>query len=191
MILPLILMGFIFFGGFHFLKKTDQFTNEQIAQTMTLDVDVKEENENILVEGTWNWNGTPQDIIIGDDYIGITLADENNKPIDFAVKEAKLQLYDHEEVIFETLGEKSGQGYVFSFPNQLEENQVFGYKGSFSLTMTTDKPIENQVIVSYLHTWADHGGILSTDPRFLNVEFTNPINDQFWVIERFSKLKEE
>lgn len=184
-------MGFIFFGGYNFLKEADQFTNAQLAETISLDVKVEQMEEIIKVDGTWNWNETPQDIIIGDDYIGITVIDHNHDAVDIDVTNAELKLMQNDEVIFETKGEKRGLGYIFEFPNKLDEQKLFGFQGEFSITFANQSFDANQVVVGYLHTWADHGGLISDDTRFLKIEFNENIQDAYWVIERFNSLKEE
>lgn len=184
-ILPLILMIFIFFGGYYFLKESDQMTNEQLAQTISFDAILTETDDQIWIEGQWDWNEIPQDAIIGDDYIGITLTNSANEVVDFTVSEPKLKLINDGETIYEAEGKKRGSGYLFAFPNKVSGQKLFGKKGSFSLMIDQPVPEDYQVIASFLHTWADHGGLKSEDPRFLTVEFEQNIYGKYWVIEQF------
>lgn len=185
-LLPLILMGVIFFGGYLFLKQSSQFTNEQLAETIFLNVRVKQTENRTTIEGEWDWNEVPQDEIVGDDFIGITLLDENHHPVDFQAAKATLKLYDDNNVIFQTTGEKRGKGYLFTFPNKLEGQHLYGYRGLFSLE-TNGAILEDgmKIAVSYLHTWKDGVRFPSDDTRFQQVDFAKDIDGHYWVIERF------
>ena len=101
----------------------------------------------------------------------------------------KLQLIYQDEIIHETEGDASENGYLFTIPNELRDQIVFGNEGVFSIIAEPQQNEDVQVIVSYLHTWSEHGGLSIEDSRFLSPQFKKGPNESYWVIERFAEGK--
>lgn len=182
-------MGFIFYGGYYFLEEANQMTNEELSHLVSLDVDVNSIGNQVEISGVWNWNEVPQDGIVGHDYIGITLQNNLGEVITDSIIDAQLQLVFLNDIVYETAGVPSENGFIFEFPNEFLDQVVFGNEGNFQLLLEPQENEELQIIVSYLHTWKDHGGLISDDSRFLSPQFNNDMDEYYWVIERFETGK--
>lgn len=163
-------------------------TNEELSQVVSLDMDVNPVDEYKLeIKGNWKWNEVPQDGIIGEDYIGISVLNSSGVSVSGPFLNGKLQLTFQDEIIYETEGHPSENGYLFSFPNELKDQIVFGNEGEFSIIAEPQQKEDVQVIVSYLHTWSEHGGLSIGDSRFLSPQFEKGPIESYWVIERFEE----
>ncbi|PSL42336.1 hypothetical protein B0H94_11640 [Salsuginibacillus halophilus] len=183
-LLPLLLMVILFAGGWFYIQQADTITNEDLSNHVQLEVE-KTETSPYVVEAEWSWSETPEDGLAGDDYIGVSLKDEEGEPLSGEVLEQAELTLDHAgETVYETEGEVLDTGIIFSFPNATEENEVYGSSGK--MTVTTEEET-TETVISYLHTWAEHEGLDKQDPRFFDPAFlgNDNIEDAYWVIDRF------
>ncbi|WP_156816990.1 hypothetical protein [Salsuginibacillus kocurii] len=187
-ILPIFLMAFMFFGGWFYLQQSDVISNEDLYEHVELEAQL-EENSTQQLDVSWEWRETPEEGLVGEDYIGISVIDEDEQPLlSEEIEEASLQLFDGEDVIYETEGEEVENGIIFSFPNELEENVTYGNEGHINMTITGSA---ESASVSYLHTWVEHDGLESEDARFFSPSFAGQDEENVsWVIERFVEAGE-
>ncbi len=184
-ILPLLLMGFIFYGGYHYLNQSAAITNEQLFQVIDMDANISKFNETVEVHGTWNWEEMPIEGLIGKDYIGVSLidGDSGNQLDNLNVKQSQLFLKHGEKVIFQAEGLIVENGLIFAFPNEIIEHESYGNKGEFIVTFMLEEEITVKASIVLLHTWEEHEGLILTDARMVNPEFTGDVQVAFWTTE--------
>ncbi|MBU8905746.1 hypothetical protein [Desertibacillus haloalkaliphilus] len=192
-ILPLILMGFIFYGGYSYLNESEYVTNEELQETSVMEVSIGKMDQGYEITGSWNWNEVPVEGFLGEDYIGITLMDQLNEPFlleEGEIIENELSLIHSGQEVWTTKGKWVETGMIFSFPNELKDHESLGDQGQLKLVISSEEIEEPQVSMSYLHTWVEHQGLLLEEPRFLTPTFNG---DQgkvpYWVIERIDHLQ--
>jgi hypothetical protein len=186
LILPLLVMIFIIYSGIHFLDQANVMTNEELSETMTFEVGFEQKDHVIEVSGHWNWNDIPQDIFVGDDYIGVSVMDESGNLVEDLFKQSTVQLLHNEEVVYEVAGKQTDTGLIFAFPNKFENHKGYGNQGNFTVEINLPQFEQGwQFVASYLHTWAEHSGLVESDPRFLSPEFKENMDGFYWVVERF------
>ncbi|MFB4164765.1 hypothetical protein ACE1TI_13280 [Alteribacillus sp. JSM 102045] len=192
-ILPLILMVFLFAGGSFYINQAEVINNEELDEQINWETSLSSTGEASILEASWNWNVTPDDGMEGEDYIGVTFIDENGEMMPAEIieeYELTLTLKDQE---IEEDGITADNGIIFSFPNSIEENETLGDKGSLRVE-TSGEAVPVRAVISHLHTWEEHGGLQSNDARFFDRDFGGKKdNDEsfFWVSERFVDLKNE
>ncbi|MEB1807648.1 MAG: hypothetical protein LPK26_10240 [Bacillaceae bacterium] len=184
-ILPLLLMGFIFYGGYHYLNTSDQLTNEELDTVMSLVVEASSSGDKHTINGYWDWKEMPVDGVLGHDYIGVKFVDEEQHSVDpELISGSKLELLHGEQVIYETEGTIVHDGIIFEFPNEVQEHIGYGNKGSFEIVLGDEFYSGNEVSISYLHTWEEHGGFSFEHARFSNIN----VDIEHWIIERFTTI---
>ncbi len=192
-ILPVLLMIFLFAGGSYYINQTEVVNNEELDEKINWETTLLQTEDSSVLEATWNWSVTPSDGMAGEDYIGVTFIDEKGEALPAELMDDyQLTLKVEGEDITEG-GEAANNGIIFSFPNEIEENKTLGDKGSLRVeTTSASNPV--RAVISYLHTWEDHGGLQSKDARFFNREFAGKGDKDesfFWVSERFVDLEEK
>lgn len=184
-LLPLTLMVFLFVLGGLYLIQTETVTNQSLKEEVSWEIHTSQVGDRFLLEASWNWGYLPEDGVRGEDYIGVSMLDRQGNSIPIEQYEVYELEVHHENHIRE--GELVGSGVLFSFPNALEENKVVGESGTVRIVVEGEVP-PIRAIVSYLHTWEDHDGLISKDPRFFEREFAGREADSetfYWVMERF------
>ncbi|MDA3131098.1 hypothetical protein ACFPTR_09970 [Aliibacillus thermotolerans] len=184
-ILPLIVVVFLTVLGGVYLLQADSVTNETLKEEVSWNIHTSKTGDIFSLEATWSWGHLPSDGVRGEDYIGVSLLDANGHLIPAEQYEVYELEVNHEQQIRE--GELVGSGVLFSFPNDLEENKVIGESGTVHIAIRSDIS-PKRAIISYLHTWEHHDGLVSKDPRFFEREFQgiDKGNESFfWVMERF------
>ncbi|WP_209125359.1 hypothetical protein [Alkalihalobacillus sp. BA299] len=184
-VLPLLLMGFIFFGGYHYLNTSNQMTNEDLDNVISFAIDATSNGSTHTIIGDWDWQKMPVDGVLGDDYIGVKLVEEGQEPFDFElIKGSHLVLKHGGNEIYETEGTIVNDGIVFTFPNEMQEHMGYGNMGSFEVVIVGEEFIGQEISISYLHTWDVHDDVSFDRARLSNVD----IDINHWVIERFTAI---
>ncbi|MFV8826626.1 hypothetical protein [Alkalihalobacterium sp. APHAB7] len=184
-ILPLLLMGFIFYGGYHYLNTSGQLTNEELDTVVSFVVEADSHGSKHTITGYWDWKEMPVDGMLGHDYIGVKFVEEEQDSFDpQLISGSALQLLHGEQVIFETEGTLVLDGIIFEFPNEVQEHIGYGNKGSFEIELDSKLYSGNEVSISYLHTWEEHEGF-SFDHARLSKE---NVDIEHWIIERFTTI---
>ncbi|WP_240378118.1 hypothetical protein [Bacillus piscicola] len=192
-ILPVVLMLLLFAGGSLYINKAQVVTNEKLNEQIEWDTSFEAAESGAQLEGTWEWKVMPEDGVQGLDYIGVTLLDKNGAPLPRETLKSYKLVVETKEGKKEAESEIVDNGILFSFLTEMEEYDVVGSKGSFTVETDTDI-IPERAVVSYLHTWEEHQGIKSKDARFFEREFVGKeSNDEsfFWVAERFVDVDKE
>ncbi|RSL30938.1 hypothetical protein D7Z54_23525 [Salibacterium salarium] len=193
LILPLFLMVFLFVGGAIYVNQAEEISNENLSEEVEWEKSFSENESGSTLEASWNWGIMPDDGMQGTDYIGVTLLDANGDPISGEeIKTYELTLHQNDEADIIEEGQVVENGILFSFPNEMQENQTIGDSGSLHVSHNGDN-LPEQAVISYLHTWEDHGGLDSQDARFFNRDFVGKNqNDEsfFWVMETFEDLNQ-
>ncbi|WP_096201244.1 hypothetical protein [Bacillus sp. FJAT-45350] len=185
-ILPVLLMGFIFYGGYHYLQSTNVVTNEQLHQSIDFNHEMNRLGETVELIGSWEWLDMPHEGLIGEDYIGVSLTNiETGEfiPGDEVVG-SELQLFHGHKLIYETVGQVVDNGLIFSYPNEIIEHESYGNKGGFKVSFASNYDSEYRASFTYLHTWNEHEGLKYEDARMISPVFSGTINESYWVIER-------
>lgn len=184
-ILPLILMGFIFFGGYNYLQETSSVTNELLYEKVEIEAVLEQTGENLTLSGNWLWGEMPAEGLMGDDYLGVSFLDEETGvAISIAEIEAStLQLLHGEKVVYETEGTKVGNGVVYTYPNQIVEHESYGNKGSFTVAVKLEEEKKVRASVVMLHTWEEHEGLIIEEPRMVEPQFPTITDNSYWVME--------
>ena len=183
LILPLLLMGFIFFGGYYYLNGANQMTNEELNQVIALDAEATASGEVYIIRGKWDWKEMPSDGLIGDDYIGIALLNGQTLEVD-QVKNTELTLMHGGKTVYETEGSILPDGIVFSFPNLIKEHESMGNVGTFQITIDNENLAGSELSIGYLHTWEEHSRFTLNSARLSS----DMVDANHWIIERFIKL---
>ena len=185
-IMPLFLMAFIFFGGYYFLNQNEGITNEMLYEYVDLNGKLVKMGNSYKLSGEWKWSEMPVDGFIGDDFLGISVKEKGtgNSLSVASWEQAKLRLLHSQKELYETEGKLTQDGLIFTFPNEIIDNESFGTLGEFEIIFTLKEDVEVQTLVSYLHTWSQHEGLESSDPRFLQPIFVGKKQVNHWVIEQ-------
>lgn len=189
LILPALLMGFIFWGGYYYLGQASQLTNEELSTVTFFEIDYNQVGSNVKVIGNWNWVEMPIDGLNGTDYIGVSFPEITDLgiPISEIIKSSIIELHHGDKVLYEAAGEYVKDGIVFPFPNKLLEHESYGNVGTFQLVMEKTEGI-SRLSASYLHTWTEHDGLQLEDARFLEPAFVSDAEVGYWVMERFLEM---
>ncbi|SFE30050.1 hypothetical protein [Alteribacillus iranensis] len=191
LVLPVILMLFLFGSGMYYIGQSEVVTNETLNQEISWDSVFNPSEDGSVLHGTWTWEASPEDGVEGVDYLGITFLDENDKTVSPEMIDSySLHLETRSEKI-SIDGEVVDNGVVFPFTTEMKENDVIGSKGEFKVVTQGDTQPE-RAIISYLHTWEEHDGLKTYDARFFEREFKGKEHKDesfFWVAERFVDLK--
>ncbi|WP_216829993.1 hypothetical protein [Alkalihalobacterium elongatum] len=188
-ILPLILMGFIFYGGYHYLNTSDQITNEELDSVVSLVVETSSNGNKQTISGSWDWKEMPIDGVVGQDYIGVKLVEEENQQLvnsDYILS-SKLTLRHSGKEIYETNGTFVFDGIIFEFPNEVQEHIGYGNLGTFEIVLDGEQFAGNEISVSYLHTWVEHDGLFFEQARLSEVS----LDIDYWTIERFTTIPQQ
>ncbi|WP_078552847.1 hypothetical protein [Bacillus alkalicellulosilyticus] len=180
-ILPLLVVAFLFLGGYHYIQQINTVTNEDLSQFVDVQPEIDSTGDNYSATFTWEWQEMPIEGLEGTDYIGFSFLDSEGNVIAEEIDvNGKLELLRGDQVIFESTGTIVERGIIFPFPNEVVEHESFGNKGQAVISFSQDISA-SQVVISYLHTWVEHQW-QSEDPRFIE-----GMSDTFphWVIERF------
>ncbi|OLO26923.1 hypothetical protein BTR23_21355 [Alkalihalophilus pseudofirmus] len=185
-VLPLLLMGFIFYGGYHYLNSSDEITNESLDQVLSFVVETTTNGTSQTISGNWDWKEMPIDGLLGDDYIGVKIGGEGEQDNigEEYIQSARLILKHGGKEIYETNGTLVHDGVVFTFPNELQDHIGFGNMGSFEIVIVGEAFIGTDVSISYMHTWEIHES-LSFDQARLS---TANVDIDHWIIERFTSI---
>lgn len=190
-ILPLILTVFMFASGMYYLNQTETITNEELSESISWTPQLTEEDSSSLLEAEWAWQSSPDDGIIGTDYIGVTFLDQNGETLTGnEFKEATVSLLHNGEIIWEELGEIKESGVLFTFPNRADDHETYGNDGSIEVILTGTKAEE--AVVTYLHTWKEHEEMTTEDLRFFDPSFgeSDNMDNFYWVTEQFVQVEE-
>ncbi|WP_100398360.1 hypothetical protein [Bacillus sp. FJAT-44742] len=189
-ILPVFLMIFLFVGGAVYVQQSEEVTNEALHEEVEWDTLMTHNGEDeglTTLRAAWEWTAMPSEGLAGEDYIGVTFLDEDGQPMQAELAdESHIYLTYGNEVVYEDEAVSVENGFVFSFPNETDEHQSFGDRGSIEVTVETeDNP--QRAIVSYLHTWEAHDGLEKTDARFFEPVLSGMrgSDSSYWVIERY------
>lgn len=183
--MPLFLMAFIFFAGFYYLNQNEGITNEMLYEHVDFDGKIVKMGDSYKLSGEWKWSELPQDGLVGDDFLGISVREKgtaNSLKVESWDK-AVLRLLHNQKVIYEAEGERTDAGLIFTFPNQMIDNESYGPFGEYEIVFTLKEEAEVQALVSYLHTWSEHIGLKTNDPRFLRPAFEGENHVKHWVVE--------
>ncbi|SFP22242.1 hypothetical protein [Salibacterium halotolerans] len=185
-LLPLTLMIFLFIGGGFYINQAEEVTNENLSEEVQWDSTLEPTENGARLTASWEWGHMPSDGLHGTDYIGITFLDENGEPMtgdQVERAELLLDLNNEEERSIEP--ETTSDGVLFAVPNEMEDNQAIGSSGTIDVRMSSN-PENKRVVMSYLHTWEEHGGLETSNTRFFDPSFHDKNGSSFyWVIEHF------
>ncbi|SDH49775.1 hypothetical protein SAMN05192534_106107 [Alteribacillus persepolensis] len=188
-ILPAVLVVFLFAGGSFYIQQAEVVQNDNLDEEIEWETSLEQTEKVSRLTAAWNWNATPDDGVQGNDYIGVTFIGENGEtlsPDDIDHYQLKLEGGEDME------GKTVDNGIVFSFPNEVHENQVLGKSGSFTVDISNTSP--TRAVISHLHTWESHEGLQSEDARFFEPQFVGKeTSDEsfYWVSERFVDVNEK
>ncbi|MGO4887151.1 hypothetical protein ACJ2A9_05280 [Anaerobacillus sp. MEB173] len=193
-ILPGILMIFIFYSGYQYINESESFSNEDIQNLIVASVEAEQINEQMIeITGKWDWSELPKEGLLGDDYIGVTVFEEDQPMDGERFSESMLVLYHRDKPIYEVEGQAVKNGVVFSFPTKMVEEGIYGNEGEVKLQLQISKNSfsSTKVSMTYLHTWTEHEGLQIEDSRFQSPQFLNVNGDDevpYWIIERLSTI---
>ncbi|WP_017728300.1 hypothetical protein [Halalkalibacterium ligniniphilum] len=188
LLLPGLLMIFIFLGGYLFMEQEEEMTNEELQEVIDINIDTKQENDSLFVRAAWDWTEMPVEGLYGEDYISVAI--ENEALLDkLSFDEGFLRLFYGHEVIYENKGRVVDNGVIFPFPNELREFESYGNRGEIEVLIEGEQVRAEDVSVYYLHTWTAHLGLVFDDARFESPQFENGPNVQHWVVKREAHIE--
>ncbi|WP_026674728.1 hypothetical protein [Alkalihalobacterium bogoriense] len=184
-ILPLLVVAFIFYGGYSYWQSIGSVTNEELSQYVNFDHKLEPRNDQFILTSEWEWTEMPAEGLIGTDYIGVSLLDANGQQLeDVSFANGKIELFYGNKIIYEAEGTLLENGYMFSFPNEMIEHETFGNNGRISVSFQTSDDTEgHRVSISYLHTWGEHELLHIEDARFLTTN-VNEAAIPHWILEQ-------
>ncbi|SFL67507.1 hypothetical protein [Salibacterium qingdaonense] len=185
-LLPITLMIFLFIGGGFYINQAEEVTNENLSEEVQWESELAPDENGTRLTASWEWGHMPSDGLHGTDYIGITFLNENGDSMTGdQVENAELLLNLNGGNKREVEPETTSDGVLFAVPNEMEENQTIGSSGT--INVRTNSNLENKrVVISYLHTWEEHGGLETSNTRFFDPSFHGENSNSFyWVIENF------
>ncbi|MFB5662043.1 hypothetical protein [Alteribacillus sp. HJP-4] len=189
-ILPTLLMILLFAGGGFYITQAEIVTNDELDEHVKWDTSFEENQKSAILDASWSWEVSPEDGFAGNDYIGVTILDDNGEIINSdSIQHYDIQIGENESV--EAEAETVENGVLFTFPNTMLENKTVGNEGSIAVEINGEAEPE-RAIISYLHTWEEHNGLDSKDARFFERDFSGKGNDDesfFWVMERFVNVE--
>lgn len=186
LILPAILMLVMFIGGYQFLQESETITNEELQEVIDLQVEAKETDKDLQVKANWDWTMMPTEGFYGEDYIGVTLIDEETGEArtDLEFEESKVELLSADQVIEESEGTVVENGIIFSFSNKMVEHESYGNLGKVRVTVKGEEIRPEAVRIYLLHTWVEHSPLAKEDATFTNPVFTGAANVPYWIVSR-------
>lgn len=184
-ILPLLVVAFIFYGGYSYWQSIGSVTNEELSQYVNFDHNLQPRNEQFILTSKWEWTEMPAEGLIGTDYIGVSLLDANGQQLeDVSFVNGKVELFYGNKVIYEAEGTPVENGFLFSFPNEMIEHEAFGNHGRITVSFQGAEYINGErVAISYLHTWGEHEPLQLEDARFL-VTTLDKSTIPHWILEQ-------
>ncbi|MFD2704277.1 hypothetical protein [Salibacterium lacus] len=185
-LLPITLMIFLFIGGGFYINQAEEVTNENLSEEVQWESTLEPGGNGASLTASWEWGHMPSDGLHGTDYIGITFLKDNGDPVSGSqVENAELLLHLNDGNERKLEPEATSDGVLFAVPNKMEENQTIGSSGT--INVRTNSNLQNKrVVISYLHTWEEHGGLETSNTRFFDPSFHGDNSNSFyWVIENF------
>ncbi|MGY4690280.1 hypothetical protein [Salibacterium sp. K-3] len=187
-LLPLILMFFLFIGGGFYINQAEKVSNKDLSEEVEWETTLESGENGDLLKASWQWGRMPSDGLRGTDYIGVTFLDRNGEPVtESQVENASLLLDQNSGDTMKIEPEAAANGIRFAVPNEMNENETIGSSGTVQVR-THSNLQGGRAVISYLHTWEEHGGIAAKNARFFEPSFhgKEDNNDSFyWVMEHF------
>ncbi|GAE30748.1 hypothetical protein [Halalkalibacter hemicellulosilyticus] len=179
LILPILLMVIMFVGGYYFLNGVESITNEQLEDHIDFDIEYTAQETSIVINGEWNWNVMPSEGLYGNDYIGVSVS---NDQLNYT--NAILELTYGDQVIEQIEGVDVENGIIFVFPNELVEQVSYGNSGRFQIELEHNEIVDKELNVHYLHTWTNHVPMDLEDAAFESPTFGEALEVPYWMISR-------
>ncbi|WP_100406825.1 hypothetical protein [Bacillus solitudinis] len=174
LLLPAILMVVMVFGGYYYLNNTDVVTNEELEQFAKLDSSIQETENGWEITAEWDWTMMPTDGLYGEDYLGIHLGEN------IEVVSSTLKLYHADGIVLENEGAIVENGVIFSFPNEIIENEVLGNRGTAVVKV---EKMPSNASIHLLHTWTAHSPLEKNEASLSNPLFGEAKNVPYWTLK--------
>lgn len=187
LILPTLLMIFMFVGGYIYLKQSEAVTNEELQRVIELDANTVLTGERSLrVDIEWDWTTMPKEGLRGDDYIGVALMDKDSDEVrtDVKVSHATLELTFGDDVLKKIEGNVVDNGVIFVFPNRVSDNRSYGNVGRATVVFEGERLDETLTRVHYLHTWTEGPSLKLEDALFSDPSFEGEGEVPYWLLSR-------
>ncbi|BAB05155.1 hypothetical protein P4631_13075 [Halalkalibacterium halodurans] len=178
---PATLMVLLFIGGYFYLQQETEFSNEELKDVVSFDVEAEAIENQLTVQVEWDWNAMPTDGLYGMDYISIAMMEPADEIV-FTEGDIRL-FYGHEE-IFRSKGKVVSDGVIFSFPNELRDFESFGNLGEIVVDIEGEQLEKTELTVYYVHTWSHHLGMLRDSAKLDEPSFENGPNVPYWVLTK-------
>ena len=188
LLLPLTVMVGLFIIGYLSLSQSQSVTNEELNRFITFEIEANSENEDSKVYINWQWMDYPSDGLLGNDYIEIVLLNEDREPVDFILTNSQLKLFQSEEIIYENeILHQSKDGFIFTFPNKVEENLLYGPYGELNFILSEQAEETKYIEARYYHTWEGLHTSL-TEGENISEWLDDAGTGEYWVIQRTERL---
>lgn len=185
-LLPVSVMFLLFYFGYQYINSSETATNESLQNDIVISLDANRNGKEVLLRGTWDWTQMPIDGLIGDDYIMITIKQEDDTPIDFLnVLSAELFLLKGKQQLQSVIGEVDPNGIVFTFPNKIVDHESFGNRGEVVVVLQIADEASYIATFTYVHTWVDHQLVGLNQLYSLEADLQDILTNKYWSVKRF------
>lgn len=185
-LLPVSVMFLLFYFGYQYINSSETATNESLQNDIVISLDANRNGQEVLLRGTWDWTQMPVDGLIGDDYIIITIKQEDETPIDsLNVLSAELFLLKGEQQLQSVIGEVDPNGIVFIFPNKIVDHESFGNRGEIEVVLQLADEASYIATFTYIHTWVDHQLVGFNQLYSLEAGLQDILTNKYWSVKRF------
>ncbi|QOY36117.1 hypothetical protein AWH56_026355 [Anaerobacillus isosaccharinicus] len=185
-LLPVSVMFLLFYFGYQYINSSETATNESLQNDIVISLDANRSGQEVLLRGTWDWTQMPVDGLIGDDYIMITIKQEDDTPINsLNVLSAELFLLKGEQQLQSVIGEVDPNGIVFTFPNKIVDHESFGNRGEIEVVLYLADEASYIATFTYVHTWVDHQLVGFNQLYSLEAGLQDILTNKYWSVKRF------
>ncbi len=186
--LPVGVMILLFYLGYHYINNTDAATNESLQHDIIVTLETNRDGETVTITGKWDWTQMPVDGLVGNDYITISLQDEDGS---FLLPEhiysTEINLLKGNQVLKTSEGEVNQQGVVFTFPNDIIDHESYGNRGEIIVVAQAQENQTYLATLSYVHTWLDHELLAFNRLYSLETGLQDILTNKYWVINRLTQ----
>lgn len=185
-LLPVSVMFLLFYFGYQYINSSETATNESLQNDIVISLDANRNAQEVMLRGTWDWTQMPVDGLIGDDYIIITIKQEDDTPIEsLNVHSAELFLLKGEQQLQSVIGEVDPNGIVFTFPNKIVDHESFGNRGEIEVVLQLADEASYIATFTYVHTWVDHQLVGFNQLYSLEAGLQDILTNKYWSVKRF------
>jgi hypothetical protein len=186
LLLPVSVMFLLFYFGYHYITSNEVVTNELLQNEIFIDLQSTRDGDKVTLSGNWDWTQMPDDGLVGNDYIVISIQNDDQAPFNSEnFLSNTLVLLKGDQEIQSINGGIIADKVIFSFPNKLIEHESYGNRGKVELLLEVAEEDTYTVSFTYVHTWDEHQKLTFTEKETLTESMQIKLPDKHWLVTRF------